>query len=123
MTLTPDEIGEVWELIEEHIELEKKTVELAEEAIALIGESKGMQVQSYLLQYLLEDDQNHNTILDRLDNLSDGDFKERIRGEALFIRSLFYYHLAVIWGNVPLQLEAVVSPNVEVNQVSAGVIY
>lgn len=64
-----------------------------------------------------------NVILDRLDNLPDGTFKERIRGEALFIRSLFYYHLAVLWGNVPLQIEAVTSPNVEVNQVSANVIY
>jgi hypothetical protein len=64
-----------------------------------------------------------NVILDRLDNLPDGTFKERIRGEALFVRSLFYYHLAVLWGNVPLQIEAVTSPNVEVNQVPANVIY
>jgi hypothetical protein len=64
-----------------------------------------------------------NVILDRLDNLPDGAFKERIQGEALFIRSLFYYHLAVLWGNVPLQIEAVASPDVEVNQVSANVIY
>lgn len=64
-----------------------------------------------------------NTILGRIDNLSDGAFKERIRGEALFIRSLFYYQLAVLWGNVPLQLDEVRSPNVEINQVSADVIY
>lgn len=64
-----------------------------------------------------------NTILDRLDALEDGDFKERIRGEALFIRSLFYYQLADLWGNVPLQLEEVTSPDIEVNQVSADVIY
>ncbi len=64
-----------------------------------------------------------NVILDRLDNLPDGAFKERIRGEALFIRSLFYYQLAVLWGNVPLQIEAVTSPDVEVNQVPANVIY
>ena len=64
-----------------------------------------------------------NVILDRLDNLPDGVFKERIRGEALFIRSLFYYHLAVLWGNVPLQIEAVASPNVDVTQVPADVVY
>ena len=64
-----------------------------------------------------------NLILDRLDNLEDQNVANRIRGEALFIRSLFYYHLAVLWGNVPLQLEAVTSPNVEVNQVSADVVY
>jgi starch-binding outer membrane protein, SusD/RagB family len=64
-----------------------------------------------------------NTILDRLDNLDDAALADRIRGEALFIRSLFYYHLAVLWGNVPLQLGAVTSPNVEVNQVTAEVVY
>jgi hypothetical protein len=64
-----------------------------------------------------------NVILDRLNNLPDGSFKDRVQGEALFIRSLFYYQLAVLWGNVPLQLEAVTSPNVTVNQVSADVVY
>ena len=64
-----------------------------------------------------------NLILDRVDNLEDRTAANRIRGEALFIRSLFYYHLAVLWGNVPLQIEAVTSPNVEVNQVGADVIY
>ena len=64
-----------------------------------------------------------NLILDRLDNLSDADLAEQIRGEALFIRSIFYYHLAILWGNVPLQLEAVSSTSVDVNQVSASVIF
>ncbi|NNF28621.1 MAG: RagB/SusD family nutrient uptake outer membrane protein [Gemmatimonadetes bacterium] len=64
-----------------------------------------------------------NTILGRIDNLDDGAFKDRIRGEALFIRSLFYYQLGVLWGNVPLQLDEVRSPNVDVNQVSADVVY
>jgi bacterioferritin (cytochrome b1) len=72
VTLTPEEIGEVWELIEEHIELEKKTVDLAEEAIALIGGSKGMQLQSYLLEYLLEDERKHNRILERLESIQKG---------------------------------------------------
>ena len=66
-----------------------------------------------------------NTILNRIDNI---DFDnpvlgERIKGEALFIRSLVYYNLAVTFGNIPLQLEEVTSPNVEINQVSADVIY
>lgn len=64
-----------------------------------------------------------NLILDRIDNLSNEALANRIRGEALFIRSLFYYHLAVLWGNVPLQLEPVTTPSVEVNQVSASAIY
>ncbi len=66
-----------------------------------------------------------NTILSRLENvtLNNPDLQTRIEGEALFIRSLFYYNLAIIFGNIPLQLEEVTSPEIEINQVSADVIY
>jgi hypothetical protein len=66
VSLSPDELGKVWGMIEEHIELEKKTVELAESALEAIGGSKGMLVQSYLLEYLLDDEQKHNLLLERL---------------------------------------------------------
>ena len=46
-----------------------------------------------------------NIILDQIDRLSDGDFKSRVRGEALFLRSLLYYHAAVAWENVTLKTE------------------
>lgn len=47
-----------------------------------------------------------NIILDRLDSF-DGEpaFEDEIRGEALFIRSLLYYNLAVTFGRVQLKLE------------------
>lgn len=66
-----------------------------------------------------------NTLLNRLDNvtLDNPALGERIRGEALFIRSLVYYNLAVIFGNVALQLDEVTSPNVDINQVTPDVIY
>lgn len=66
-----------------------------------------------------------NTILSRLEgaDLNNPDLKNRIRGEALFIRSLFYYNLAVIFDNIPLQLDEVTGPDVEINQVSANEIY
>ena len=67
VTLTPEEIAAVWGLVEEHIKLEQKTVDLAKEAIELIGGSKAMQVQSYLLEYLLEDGEKHNRLLERLE--------------------------------------------------------
>lgn len=51
------------------------------------------------------------------------DLADRVRGEALFIRSLLYYNLAVMFGNIPLQLEPVSSPEVEINQVGASAIY
>ena len=31
--------------------------------------------------------------------------KQRLLGEAYFLRGLFYYHLASLWGNVPLMLD------------------
>ncbi|MFH2055114.1 MAG: hypothetical protein ABIJ61_04080 [bacterium] len=69
--LDPDDLLEVWDLIEKHIELEKKTVELAAEAISAI-EGKKMVVQEYLLRYLLEDEQKHNHILDSLETIKKG---------------------------------------------------
>jgi hypothetical protein len=66
-----------------------------------------------------------NKVIAELDKGPDVEpaFADRIRGEALFIRSLLYYNLAVIFGNIPLQLEAVSSPNVEINQVDAATVY
>jgi hypothetical protein len=53
---------------------------------------------------------NCNVILSRIDAVEmDTDLKARITGEALFIRSLMYYHLAIAFGNIPLQLEPFVS--------------
>lgn len=69
--LDPDDLLEVWDLIEKHIEIEKKTVELAAEAISAI-EGKKMVVQEYLLRYLLEDEQKHNHILDSLATIKKG---------------------------------------------------
>jgi hypothetical protein len=66
ISLSPDELGDVWEMIEQHIQLEKKTLELAEEALDAVKGSKGMMVQAYLLEYLSDDEQKHNRLLDRL---------------------------------------------------------
>jgi hypothetical protein len=63
--LSPDELGEVWSLIEQHIQIEQKTIELAKEALAAL-KGKHMLVQEYLLNYLLIDEEKHNQILDKL---------------------------------------------------------
>lgn len=65
LTLTVDETGEIWEMIEKHIQLEKKTVELAEEAWVM---TKGKKIlfQEYLIYYLLEDAEKHSDILTAL---------------------------------------------------------
>lgn len=53
---------------------------------------------------------NCNVILDRIPDIEmDASLKNRVTGEALFIRSLVYYHLAIGFGNIPLQLTPYVS--------------
>jgi len=52
-----------------------------------------------------------NIILDQAENLSDADFRGQIRGEALFLRSLLYYHLAVGFGNVSLRTAPTAGPD------------
>ncbi len=72
VSLTPDELGDVWGMIEDHIQLEKKTVDLAQQALGMIKGSKGMLVQAYLLEYLLADEQKHNQMLERLTAIQKG---------------------------------------------------
>lgn len=66
-----------------------------------------------------------NAILGRIDAAGfSQDLKDQFKGEALFIRSLLYYNLAVLFGNIPLQLKEIVNPeNIEVTQVPASAIY
>ena len=68
ISLTPEELEKVWDLIEKHIQLERHTVGLAEEALAAL-KGKNMVVQEYLLRYLLEDENKHNHILDSLEGI------------------------------------------------------
>ena len=65
-----------------------------------------------------------NAILERIDDANiNGDIKNRIKGEALFLRSLYYYHLALTFGNIPLRLESTTSPNETLSQVSADEVF
>jgi hypothetical protein len=71
VTITPDEMGDVWTMIEDHITLEKHTMELAAMAQdALKG--KKMVVQEYLINYLMVDEDKHNKILDDLNTIKKG---------------------------------------------------
>ena len=71
ITLTPEELADVWDMIEKHIELEKKTVQFAEEALSAL-KGKKMVVQEYLLDYLLIDENKHNKILANLETIKKG---------------------------------------------------
>ena len=72
VTLSPDELAKVWGKIEDHIKFEKQVMGLAEEALASVQGSKGLQVQAYLLQYLLEDEKKHNFLLEQLESIKKG---------------------------------------------------
>lgn len=72
IALSPDEVGDVWGLIEKHIELERQTVELAKSSLRAIEGKKGMLVQAYLLEYLLRDEEKHDAILDKLSEVKKG---------------------------------------------------
>ena len=71
ITLTPEELGEIWSMVEKHIELERQTVDLAKEALAALKGTKMVVVQ-YLVEYLLEDENKHNKILDNLEGIKKG---------------------------------------------------
>jgi mannose/fructose/N-acetylgalactosamine-specific phosphotransferase system component IIB len=60
--LTPEELGEVWEQIEAHDEHEKEVIEIAKE----LKEECRFFVQRSLIEYLLVDEQKHDTILEQL---------------------------------------------------------
>ena len=63
VTLRPEELAEVWGQLEAHDELERQTIELATN---LKAETKD-PVANLLLDYLLRDEQKHDTILGDLE--------------------------------------------------------
>jgi hypothetical protein len=66
---------------------------------------------------------NCNVILSRLDAVQmENTLKKRIIGEALFLRSLMYYNLAIAFGNIPLQLTPFI-PGEQLTQVNAVAVY
>jgi len=67
VALSPDDLGKVWNLIEKHIAIEKETVELAKDSLSAIEGKKGMQIQQYLLEYLLRDEEKHDAVLANLE--------------------------------------------------------
>ena len=63
-----DDLTKVWESIEKHIALEKKTIEMADESLAALEGSKNV-VQLYLLDYLRKDEEKHDALLSDLSRI------------------------------------------------------
>ena len=71
IALSPDELGEVWEMIENHLRIEQETITLAQAALETT-KGKGMLVQDYLLRYLLKDEEKHEELLQTLEKIKAG---------------------------------------------------
>ncbi|HTQ57118.1 MAG TPA: hypothetical protein VMI94_21765 [Bryobacteraceae bacterium] len=67
-TLTPEELGDIWEMIEKHAEMEKQTIELADKA----RNNCRLFVQKHLLTYLIEDEKKHDRLLGQLEDFKRG---------------------------------------------------
>jgi len=63
VTLSPDELGEVWGQLEAHDELERQTIELAQR----LRDQSTDPVQTILLDYMLKDEQKHDWLLGDLE--------------------------------------------------------
>ncbi|SPE34637.1 conserved hypothetical protein (dsrAB associated) [Candidatus Sulfopaludibacter sp. SbA6] len=64
ITLTPEELGDIWDMVEKHADLEKYTIELAEKA----RDNCRLFVQRHLLTYLIEDEKKHDRLLGQLED-------------------------------------------------------
>jgi len=69
VSLTPEELGEIWDSVERHAAMEKETIELAEQ----LRKNCRLFVQRHLLTYLIEDERLHDRLLGQLE-----DFKRNI---------------------------------------------
>ncbi len=68
ISLTPEELGQIWESIERHAEMEKETIALAEKA----RKNCRLFVLRHLLTYLIEDEQKHDRLLAQLEDFKRG---------------------------------------------------
>ena len=66
VSLTPEEISDVWDMIQKHIDMEAKADAMAKESLASL-KGKKMVVQEYLLSYLVMDEEKHDKLLDNLE--------------------------------------------------------
>ena len=63
-----EQLAEIWDTIEEHIKIEKRTIEMAEAGLAALKGTHSVVAQ-YLLSYLLADEQKHDQLLADLERI------------------------------------------------------
>ena len=69
--VTFEDLGNIWELIEQHTEIEKGIESLAKESLEAIKGSRNV-IQEYLLTYLMEDEKKHDNLLTNLGLIKKG---------------------------------------------------
>jgi hypothetical protein len=67
-SLSPEELADIWDLVEKHAEMEKETIVLAEKA----RKNCRLFAQRHLLTYLIEDEQKHDRLLSQLEDFKRG---------------------------------------------------
>jgi hypothetical protein len=68
ITVTPEELLSFWNMVEEHDEIEKKTIKLAEEAM----NETTSNLAKYLLGYLMIDEKKHDMLLEEMEKIKKG---------------------------------------------------
>ncbi len=71
ISLSPQDVSQVWATIEEHIATERDMVKNVRDALELMKGRK-MVVQQYLLEYLLFDEEKHDLLLEKLEGVKRG---------------------------------------------------
>ena len=68
VSLTREEVAEIWEKIEAHDRVEKKTIELAEG----LKDKAWNPIHKQLLSYLIQDEKKHDGLLEQLNEVKAG---------------------------------------------------
>jgi hypothetical protein len=71
LSLNIDELNAISEMVENHLQIEKRMVGLVEESLKVV-KGKKMLVQEYLLDYLMEDEKKHDRLLGNLGKIKSG---------------------------------------------------
>ena len=66
LDLNTDDVKRIWELVENHNLIEKKTIALAEELSGKIESP----IVAYMLDYLLTDEKKHDKLLDEMEKIA-----------------------------------------------------
>ncbi len=74
LTVTVDDLAQVWGAIEAHIEAERKTGELVAAAQEALAGTRNV-VQQFLLSYLANDERKHDLLLEDLSLIKRGMYK------------------------------------------------